>query len=107
MAQLVKKHLQCRRPGFDPWVGTSPGEGKVYPLPVFWPEEFHGLYSPWGCKEWDTTDRLSLSGSHKVEHYGIFHFFKTNIITYKLTESARSMYKHSGQRKLSNVIFKS
>jgi len=19
--------------------------------PVFWPGEFHGLYSPWGCKE--------------------------------------------------------
>ena len=23
--------------------------------------EFHGLYSPWGCKELDTTERLSLS----------------------------------------------
>ena len=22
---------------------------------------FHGLYSPWGCKESDTTERLSLS----------------------------------------------
>ena len=25
-------HLQCRRPGFDPWVGRSPGEEKGYPL---------------------------------------------------------------------------
>ena len=25
------------------------------------PREFHGLYSPWGCKESDTTDRFSLS----------------------------------------------
>ena len=24
------------------------------------PGEFHSLYSPWGCKEWDTTERLSL-----------------------------------------------
>ena len=24
--------------------------------PVFWPEEFHGLYSPWGHKESDTTE---------------------------------------------------
>jgi len=24
--------------------------------PVFWPREFHGLYSPWGCKESDTTE---------------------------------------------------
>ena len=29
------------------------------PSPVFWPEEFHGLYSSWGCKEWDMTKRLS------------------------------------------------
>ena len=27
---------------------------------VFWPGEFHGLYSPWGRKESDTTERLSL-----------------------------------------------
>ena len=25
------------------------------------PEECHGLYSPWGCKESDTTEQLSLS----------------------------------------------
>ena len=28
--------------------------------PVFWPGEFHGLYSPWGRKESDTTEQLSL-----------------------------------------------
>ena len=47
----------------------SPGEGKGYPFPsqariqntpVFWPGEFHGLYSPWGGKESDTTEQLSL-----------------------------------------------
>ena len=26
----------------------------------FWPGEFHGLYSPWGRKELDTTEQLSL-----------------------------------------------
>ena len=30
------------------------------PTPVFWPGEFHGLYSPWGHKESDMTERLSL-----------------------------------------------
>jgi len=35
-------------------------EGKAT-TPVFWPGEFHGLYSPWGRKESDTTERLSLS----------------------------------------------
>ena len=30
------------------------------PTPVFWPGEFqfHGLYSPWGRKELDTTEQL-------------------------------------------------
>ena len=29
--------------------------------PVSWPGEFHELYSPWGRKESDTAQRLSLS----------------------------------------------
>ena len=36
-------------------------KGKAIPTPVFWPGEFHGLYSPWGRKESDTTELLSLS----------------------------------------------
>ena len=28
------------------------------PAPVFWPGELHGLYSPWGHKESDTTEWL-------------------------------------------------
>ena len=35
------------------------------PTPVFWPGEFYGLYSPWGRKESDTTERLSLSNVFK------------------------------------------
>ena len=27
---------------------------------MFWPAEFHGIRSPWGCKELDTTERLSF-----------------------------------------------
>ena len=30
------------------------------PTSVFWPGELHGLYSPWGHKESDTAERLSL-----------------------------------------------
>ena len=33
--------------GSIPGLGRCP-EGKSYPLLVFWPGEFHGLYSPWG-----------------------------------------------------------
>ena len=46
VAQLVKTILlQCGRPGFDPWVGKIPWRKKRLPTPVFWPGEFHGLYS--------------------------------------------------------------
>ena len=62
VAQLVKKiFLQCRRPGFDPWVGKIPSRREKLPISVFWPGEFHGLYSPWGPKELDRTEWLSLS----------------------------------------------
>ena len=43
------------------------GVGKIswrrerLPTSVFWPGEFHGLYSPWGLKVSYTTERLSLS----------------------------------------------
>ena len=30
------------------------------PTPVFWPGEFHGLYTLWGCEESDMTEWLSL-----------------------------------------------
>ena len=45
--------------GLIPGLGTSPGEGKSYPL------QYSGLensmdYSPWGHKELDTTEQLSL-----------------------------------------------
>ena len=46
--------------GSIPGLGRSPGEGKGYPLRLFWPGEFHGLYSEWGRKELDTTEQLSL-----------------------------------------------
>ena len=47
--------------GSIPGLGRSPGEGERLPTPVSWPGEFHGLYSPWGHKESDTTEQLSLS----------------------------------------------
>ena len=47
-------------PGFGSWVGTTLWRRERLPNPVFWPGEFHGLYSPWVCKESDSTERLSL-----------------------------------------------
>ena len=42
--------------GLIPGLGRSSGEGNDLPTPVFWPGEFHGPYSPWGCKESDMTE---------------------------------------------------
>ena len=42
-------------------VGKIPWRRKSLHTPVFWLGEFHGLYSPWGHKESDTTDWLSLT----------------------------------------------
>ena len=58
--------LQCRRCGFDPWVGKIPFKKKWQPTPVFLPCNSHGQknpvgYSPWDCKESDTTGLLTLS----------------------------------------------
>ena len=44
--------------------GRFPGIGNDNPLQFFLPEKFHGQrslvgYSPWGCKELDTTLQLS------------------------------------------------
>ena len=53
--------LQCRRPGFDPWVRKIPWRREWLPTPVLLHGEFHGQrslggYSPWGHKELDTTE---------------------------------------------------
>ena len=42
-------------------IGKTPWRRQRLPNPSFLPGECHGLYSPWGCKESDTTERLSLS----------------------------------------------
>ena len=58
VALLVKNPPAIQRPGFDPW--RAPWRRERLLTPVFWPGEFHGLYSPWGCKKSDMTMRLSL-----------------------------------------------
>ena len=58
----VSKESACNEEdlGLIAGLGRSLGEGNKLPTPVFWPGEFHGLYSPWDHKESDTTERLSL-----------------------------------------------
>ena len=50
-----------REDGFDPWVGKIPWRRVWQSTLVFLPGEFHEQrsltgYSPWSCKESDTTE---------------------------------------------------
>ena len=55
VAQLVKNQPSMQ----ETWVRSlgweDPWRRKQLPTPVFWPGEYHGLYSPWGCKELNMT----------------------------------------------------
>ena len=55
--------LQWGRPRFDPWVRKIPSRRNWQSTPLFLPWESHGGrslvgYSPWDCKESDTTEWL-------------------------------------------------
>ena len=61
MAQLVKNPPAM----WETWVQSLGCEDSLekgrLPTPVFWPGEFHGLYSSGGRIELDMTECLSLS----------------------------------------------
>ena len=68
VALVVKNPpAKCRRRRglrFNPWVGKNPRRRAWQSTPGFLPRESHGQrnrtgYSPWGRKEWGTTERLS------------------------------------------------
>ena len=46
--------LQCGRLGFSPWVGKISWRRERLPTPVFWPGDFHGLYSLRVGHDWAT-----------------------------------------------------
>ena len=52
-----RRHKRC---GFNSWVGKLSWRRPLQPTPVFWPGEFHGLYSTWDHKKSDTTEQLSF-----------------------------------------------
>ena len=65
MAQMVKHLPATGRPWFDPWVEKIPWRREWQPTLVFLLGEFHGQKSlagcsPWGHRESDTTERLTL-----------------------------------------------
>ena len=72
MAQTVKNLPAMWETQVIPGSGRSPGEGSNYPFQYSCPEkEFHGQrslagYSPWDCKESETTERLTHNTIKKI-----------------------------------------
>ena len=59
---MIKNHLQCGRPGFDPWVGKIPRRRAWQPTPVFLPGESHGQSSLEGYSPGVPKSHMQLRG---------------------------------------------
>ena len=70
-------------PGSIPGLGRSPGEGNGY--------------SPWGCKESDTTEELTLSLSLHYS-YIYYTFYKEDLLFLKLGINDRKIEMGFGRR---------
>ena len=81
----------------DPWVGKISWRRERLPTPVFWPREFHGLYSQWGHRvghNWVTFTLLHLTTSQftiimPLEFHGLnlLNYSFNNIFTEQLSHA--------------------
>ena len=71
LARLVKNQPAMR----ETWVQKIPKRRERLPTPIFW----LGESSPWGRKESDTTERLSLLGSLKKPIFALILDREENI----------------------------
>ena len=70
-----------KRHGFDSWVRKIPWRRAWQYSPVFLPGEFHGWrrlvsYSPWGHKELETTEGLSMHRWPLSHHLRVLTYFR-------------------------------
>ena len=68
---------QCRRVGFDPWVGKIPWRREWLSTPVFLPGKYQEQKnlvsnSPWGPKESDTSEWITLPLPHGSTKYNSY-----------------------------------
>ena len=61
VAQLVKNPPAMWETSVRSLSWEDPLEKWKLPTAVFWPREFHGFYSPWGHKDSDMTEQISLT----------------------------------------------
>ena len=76
----------------------------MLPISVFWPGGFHGLYSPWGCKDLDMTELLSCSLSCSVYNSVLRLLKMTPLRTNAGLEEAQAGIKIAG-RNINNLRY--
>ena len=82
VAQLVMSLPAIGRREFDPWVRKICWRRERLPTPVFWPGEFHAVYSSWGPKELDC--HLNVS-KHLLAQNGYNDFLQAILFSELLT----------------------
>ena len=70
---IKEPSYQCRRDGFDPWIGKVPWRREGQPTSGFLPGESHGQrslvsYSPWSRKESDMISWLKQQQKYTHTH---------------------------------------
>ena len=85
--------LQCRRPGFDPWVGKIPWRRERPPTLVFWPREFQGLEFHGVAKSWtwlsdfhfyfQDMEATKMSNNRWKEKEVVVHIYKGILLSHK------------------------
>ena len=77
VAQLVKNPPAMRETGVRSLAWEDPLEiswrRERLLSPVFWPREFHGLYSSWGHKEWDMTEQIHYMSNYRCAQSHLTH----------------------------------
>ena len=77
VAPIGKNLSACRRHGFSPWFRKIFRRRAWQPTPVFLSGELHWQrslagYSPWGCKESDTIEQLTLNACRTCTNVPLF-----------------------------------
>ena len=103
--------------GLIPGSGRSPGEGNGYPHQCSGLENPHGQrslmdYSPWGCKESDMTERLSLlhrtkfDGRLDITDEGLLKVIKWNSNQSTVRKKKRIGWKtHMCEQQLRSLMY--
>ena len=69
--------FQCRRCGFDPWIGKIPWRRRKWqPTPVFLPGNFHGPEEPGGLQSMGVTELDTTEHTHTLS-FGVLVMWST------------------------------